>query len=320
MADLRKYSRAFVTEFIELYRELPSLWMVKSKDYSNRDLKSQSYEILVGKFKEVEPNADRDFVLKKIKNMRDVWRRQHEKIEKSLKSGMAVEDIPTPSLWYYDLLNFLKDQETTRSSITNIKIGNKDRGPVDEELGINRNEDVDSDTFSESTQSPAPSTVSTTASRDSNKKKKRPREDILSKINAHLSEPIPTDRWEHTAKSWAGILKSLPNDQQIFAEKLINNVLFEARMNSLSRQSRIDVNHNVNIQLLSKNENVQSAHNSNATTDDTFSQSLLIDPVSGQLIHVPQETYNQSLEIAETRLLNSKTSQKLTMYFNNFQP
>ncbi|CAK1593489.1 unnamed protein product [Parnassius mnemosyne] len=127
MADLRKYSRAFVTEFIELYQELPSLWMVKSKDYSNRDLKSQSYEILVGKFKEVEPNADRDFVIKKIKDMRDVWRKQHEKIEKSLKSGMAVEDIPTPSLWYYDLLNFLKDQETTRSSITNIKIGNKDR-------------------------------------------------------------------------------------------------------------------------------------------------------------------------------------------------
>lgn len=50
MVDLRKYSRAFVTEF---------------KDYSNRDLKSQSYEILVGKFKEVEPNAGRDFVIKK---------------------------------------------------------------------------------------------------------------------------------------------------------------------------------------------------------------------------------------------------------------
>lgn len=161
--------------------------------------------------------------------------------------------------------------------------------------------------------------MSTTASRDSNKKK-RPREDILSKINAHLSEPIPTDRWEHTAKSWAGILKSLPNDQQFFAEKLINDVLFEARMNFLSRQSRIDINHNVNIQLLSQNENVQSAHNSNATTDDTFSQSLLIDPVSGQLVHVPQETNSQSLEIAETQLLNPKTSQKLTMYFNNFQP
>ncbi|CAG4967309.1 unnamed protein product [Parnassius apollo] len=106
---------------------------------------------------------------------------------------MAVEDIPTPSLWYYDLLNFSKDQETTRSSITNIKTGNNIRVPIDEDLEGNRNIDEDSDLFSESTQSPAPSTASTKTSRGSNIKK-RPREDILSKINAHLSGPTPTDR------------------------------------------------------------------------------------------------------------------------------
>lgn len=53
MADLRTYNREFATEFISLYRSLPVLWQIKSKDYSDRNKKNAAYEVMINKLKEV---------------------------------------------------------------------------------------------------------------------------------------------------------------------------------------------------------------------------------------------------------------------------
>lgn len=66
MSDLRLVSRDFLTEFIELYRENQCLWKIKSKDYSNRQLKEAAYKLLINKLKEVDENATKDCVTKKI--------------------------------------------------------------------------------------------------------------------------------------------------------------------------------------------------------------------------------------------------------------
>lgn len=119
MNDLRKYSREFLVEFIDLYKSLPVVWKIKSKEYSNRDKKTQAYEILVRKWNEVEPSADRDFVTKKINNMRSVYRRELKKINTEY-SGMGTDEVPSPSLWYFHLLDFLRDQEMPRSSMSSM--------------------------------------------------------------------------------------------------------------------------------------------------------------------------------------------------------
>ncbi|XP_063623117.1 uncharacterized protein LOC134795217 [Cydia splendana] len=122
MNDLRKYSGEFLVEFIDLYKSLPVVWKIKSKEYSNRDMKTQAYEILVRKWKEVEPSADRDFVMNKINNMRSVYRRELKKIntEYSECSGMGSDEVPSPSLWYFHLLDFLRDQEMPRPSMSSM--------------------------------------------------------------------------------------------------------------------------------------------------------------------------------------------------------
>ncbi|XP_013188432.2 probable serine/threonine-protein kinase DDB_G0271682 isoform X5 [Amyelois transitella] len=72
-------------------------------------------------------------------------------------------------------------------------------------------------------------------------------DEVIDKIGRSIS--MSMDRWDHSAKSWAGTLRCLPKDQQIFAEKLINDVLFEAQMNSLRRESRVVVGLPVTVDL-----------------------------------------------------------------------
>jgi len=59
------WSKDFLLEFIELFRQEECLWKVKSKDYYNRSKKDASYRTLIGKVQEVEPDATRDTVVKK---------------------------------------------------------------------------------------------------------------------------------------------------------------------------------------------------------------------------------------------------------------
>lgn len=56
----------FVTDFIEIYKEYPCLWKIKSKDYSNKVKRNAAYDLLVEKLKEKDSNASRDLVTKKI--------------------------------------------------------------------------------------------------------------------------------------------------------------------------------------------------------------------------------------------------------------
>lgn len=61
----KKAERQFIVEFIEVYRGLPALWDVKSKDYSNRDKKGEHYDVLIKKYREKYPDAEKQEVVKK---------------------------------------------------------------------------------------------------------------------------------------------------------------------------------------------------------------------------------------------------------------
>ena len=108
MCDARCYSKAFMLEFIHLYRSLESLWKVKSPSYSDRDLKAEGYQKLVDHMKKVDPEADKEFVARKINTMRSVYRKELHKVMKSKEAG---EKLYTPKLWYYKHLNFLYSQD-----------------------------------------------------------------------------------------------------------------------------------------------------------------------------------------------------------------
>ncbi|KAK4872256.1 hypothetical protein RN001_016380 [Aquatica leii] len=53
---MTKKEKQFLTEYIKLYRSFPCLWKIKSKEYNDRNVKSQTYEIIIEKMQEFDQN------------------------------------------------------------------------------------------------------------------------------------------------------------------------------------------------------------------------------------------------------------------------
>ncbi|CAH2016403.1 unnamed protein product [Acanthoscelides obtectus] len=109
----------------ELYKSFPCLWKVKSKQYSDRNAKSKAYDILVEKMRTVEESANREIVVKKINSLRTTYREELKKVLDSERSGVGTDDVYVPHLWYFELLSFLRDQESPRTSVSNMEDDNE---------------------------------------------------------------------------------------------------------------------------------------------------------------------------------------------------
>jgi hypothetical protein len=53
------WSKEFVLEFIEEFRDHPSVWKVISKEYYNREMKESAYSALTEEVKTIDPQAGR---------------------------------------------------------------------------------------------------------------------------------------------------------------------------------------------------------------------------------------------------------------------
>lgn len=126
MSDLRNLTRDFLTEFINLYRAHPCLWKTKSKEYLDKNRKNVAYKILVEKLKSAQPEATKQIVIQKLNSLRGGFRRELKKIRDSKRSGAGADDIYIPTLWYFELMNFVIDQEVPRESVSNVQFDNDD--------------------------------------------------------------------------------------------------------------------------------------------------------------------------------------------------
>jgi len=106
--------------FIEAYRSLPELWDTENRHYSNRVKKAVAYDNLIEKLKVLEPDASRESVVKKINNLRSTFRKELKKVNDSKQSGTSADNLYIPSLWYYNELLFLVDQETADKSLSTV--------------------------------------------------------------------------------------------------------------------------------------------------------------------------------------------------------
>lgn len=104
------HNKKFWTEFFYLYESLPALWDMNNPLYKNRQVKCDAYDIMVDKLREIEPNADREDVLRKINIFRTNYRRECSRINMSLQEGRHYQS----TLWYFDLLCFLQTADTRR--------------------------------------------------------------------------------------------------------------------------------------------------------------------------------------------------------------
>ncbi|PIO11675.1 hypothetical protein AB205_0039570 [Aquarana catesbeiana] len=110
----------FLTRFIDLYQEKRNLWEVKHPLYFNRDVRKATLGTLLEFVKTRVPQADLKFVDSKIGILRNMYRREHNKIQESHRSGAAADQVYVPKLWYYQKLRFLDDQIEARQSLSTL--------------------------------------------------------------------------------------------------------------------------------------------------------------------------------------------------------
>ncbi|KAM8709690.1 hypothetical protein ACLKA7_016493 [Drosophila subpalustris] len=103
--------RQFWCEFLKLYQQMPELWDVHHTDYRNKELRNESYEILQAKLTEIEPNATKSDVGRRINIFRTNYRREQMRIWKQQELGLHP-NLCKPTLWFYENMSFLQTQES----------------------------------------------------------------------------------------------------------------------------------------------------------------------------------------------------------------
>ncbi|PIO13449.1 hypothetical protein AB205_0047010, partial [Aquarana catesbeiana] len=110
----------FLPSFMDKYRELPCLWRIQCRDYSNKQKRKVVLDKLLELVKPVYPMADINYLKAKIGSLRSTYNRECKKVQDSLRSGAAADDVYVPRLWYYDSLRFLSDQTEPRPSLSTL--------------------------------------------------------------------------------------------------------------------------------------------------------------------------------------------------------
>lgn len=94
-----EWSKELLIEFINCYKQYNCLWQLKSKEYTNRNLKNRAYQCLVQLIQPHFPSANTDFVKSKIQNLRNAFRKEMKKVEASKRSGRSTDELYEPTLW-----------------------------------------------------------------------------------------------------------------------------------------------------------------------------------------------------------------------------
>ncbi|CAH1959706.1 unnamed protein product [Acanthoscelides obtectus] len=168
-------------------------------------------------------------IVKKINDLRTNYRKEKKKIEESSRSGAGTNNVYVPTLWYYDLLKFLDDdQGTLRSSRSNIV----EDDSSEETIQASMNSDV---LPSQDRDDNSPETASTStqiSSRPRPPKRKsnsNPHSldspdlstDVLQVVKEHFKRPLLSeDRFDIFGENVAMKLRDLPIQQRLIDEIL----------------------------------------------------------------------------------------------------
>ncbi|KAL4125840.1 hypothetical protein QTP88_010080 [Uroleucon formosanum] len=97
MNDNNISEKEFLLQFISIYRDMPMLWRIKSKEYMDKHKRINA-----------------------IKKLTELLKRENNKVKKSMVSGSGTDEVYVPLLWYYKELEFLQDQMEEESGISSI--------------------------------------------------------------------------------------------------------------------------------------------------------------------------------------------------------
>ena len=92
---MMKWNCNKIVDFLKIYEQYTLLWNIKHKDYLNIKLKDEMFKKLYADLETegLVMGIDEKQLKAKIKNLKDVYRNELAKIEKSKKSGSGTDEI-----------------------------------------------------------------------------------------------------------------------------------------------------------------------------------------------------------------------------------
>ncbi|XP_047988835.1 uncharacterized protein LOC125228345 [Leguminivora glycinivorella] len=227
--------QSILSEFLKLYRAFPCLWDQRHMHYANREIRDSAYEELLEKFKLYQADGTVVDVKKKIEHMRCAYRRERKKVLMSKFRGGNYK----PHLWYYNLLRFLNEEEEQDEDNDQQEFKNEYEDSFQETTQI-----VDSD---EEETKPKRSKITHNSSNNMYVEQFHNEEEylepeILEQDQDNIVLPqsyIINNEAEAFGRTIGFQLKELTNMQRILAEKLISDVIFQARLDKLTVDTTI---------------------------------------------------------------------------------
>lgn len=98
-----KFTDENTVKFVELYREHECLWNMSSPTYKNKNNCQAAIENIIEEMG--IPGFGIVEVKNKIKNLRSTYNQEVLKIKKSAKSGSGSEDLYTPPMKWFEILD-----------------------------------------------------------------------------------------------------------------------------------------------------------------------------------------------------------------------
>ncbi|KAL7738286.1 hypothetical protein ACLKA6_006617 [Drosophila palustris] len=186
-------------------------------------MRNKAWEVLLSKYHEEDPDAAVEDVKKKINSLRASYRRELRKIALS-------ETYYKPQIWYFDELDFLRQQETQVEGSTFI-----DDRPTETETRRStkrkRNDNNEVTFFDDDS-----SEIETQRSSKRKNESAESLEEPLLYLEADNHKRARDDA-DVFAEGWAIIFRQLSKDQQIFAKRGIDELLMQGQLGMLTYAS-----------------------------------------------------------------------------------
>ncbi|XP_069359083.1 uncharacterized protein [Maniola hyperantus] len=234
--------KEFLRECIRLYKDLPTLWNVKSKVYYDRDKKDMAYRILLRKYRQWFPKATRNDLKKKLNALRTNYRKELRKYLQSVES--ESDPLYEPSLWYYKEMSFLHNLHKTSGEETESSMDVEQNYAVILDVDEENSNESRTSTPLATEESPPPVQYSSSVSESTRrgtfpitfvKKSVDKDENVLNMSYENFSDN--KDEYFHWAMACASDLRKMERTQQVYAKKAIAEIIMEGQLGLLHRYS-----------------------------------------------------------------------------------
>ncbi|XP_055633572.1 uncharacterized protein LOC129773929 [Toxorhynchites rutilus septentrionalis] len=233
-SDCNEIGGAVLKSFITTYEKLHVLWNPTDPNYKNKIKRNAALIKLQAIYVKCKPGATLSDVRRKINTLRSNYRKELNKIEESKRSGAATDNVYIPSSWVFHALKFLNILEQPADHWDSQILFDVEMNDEEDEK---RSQIQATPSTSRSSIVPPPEPVPKRARNidpiaRQNKLLQKACAYLDYRSNSNAQTEIPT-----IAKAWGEKLLQLHPQQRDFAEKAINDILFEASQGTLYRNS-----------------------------------------------------------------------------------